>query len=504
MKCQIFFFLALLTVAPQLMAQDLPPCGPTDTTGKLFIIDAATGTSVSTTDYRLRDTVRVVVINENRLVNNYKLSTEAKEISEQLSFFLGAFPFAQAITGSGAGAQTAAPPAAGAASELTARMAPQKAEEVSAGPDCSEELERNRQTAANLEEAAKALREKDIDLRRQIKGLTDQYATVVGEIKPSQTTMSSPSIACPHLRQTIESFLKRVSEVEKELATGEIKKSLRDQERAVAAQEVRLQDFKRGFSGDCISKVLDWIDRYQEQLKVAQGNLEKFSADVAEVEKGRDAIVMQRGTVRDAVAHPNVFYEERPVGPFRLPNDVTVKLEVTPNAKGSTPIAQGPWTLNFGGGPRFAVSAGIAYASLEDQTFKIVTSSEVQPATGTTPATPIKKVALDKDADSRTTPLVLIHTRLPFFERSFVNFHASFGLSAKIQDNSTKAEYLAGLSVSLAEERFFLTVGGYYGGVQKLEGGFSVGSTIPSGVTELPVRTEKHWKPGFAFSYRLR
>jgi hypothetical protein len=214
--------------------------------------------------------------------------------------------------------------------------------------------------------------------------------------------------------------------------------------------------------------------------------------------------VMQRGTVLDAVANTNVFYEEKPVPPFRLPNDVTVKLEVTPTAKGSTSSTQGPWTLNFGGGPRFAISAGIAYSSLEDRTFKIVTSSEVQPAMGTTPATPIKKVALDKDADSRTTPLILIHTRFPIFERSFVNFHASFGISAKIQDSSTKAEYLAGLSVSLAEERFFLTVGGYYGAVQRLEGGFSVGSPIPSGVTELPVRTEKHWKPGVAFTYRLR
>jgi hypothetical protein len=177
---------------------------------------------------------------------------------------------------------------------------------------------------------------------------------------------------------------------------------------------------------------------------------------------------------------------------------VTIKLKRKPTGDKDAKLAEvSTWNLNFGGSARFTLSAGVAYSQLENQTFERVQGVDSSGAV-------INKVGYKRNSEGRTTPLVMLHTRFWSPETVPVDLHASFGLSAKIEDGETNAEYLTGLSFSLAEDRFFLTLGAYYGGVQRLEGGLAVGDKVPDDIATLPTRTEWHWKPGIALTLRIR
>jgi len=523
MRRHLLFFLALLALRTSLVeAQNttLPLCTPLDMTGKIFLIDATTGSSTSKLQYGLKDQVRVIVINENRLVNSYKLTVTPQEVSEVgLTSFLGSFGFTQAILGTAPASDTAKRASAPAVSSALAgppggisslqRNMASGAQKSKGGPDCSKELTPLKLgEAQRIDELASDIKDGDNDLTSLVKGLQDSLSSVASNVAPLQAKMASPSIACTDLRPAIQSFLEAVSDVDKKLATDNVRKALRDHEHDLVEQENLLRHFRRGFSSTCLGTVLDWLGDYQAQLDAAKAHLAKLSASVDDIEKGRDALMKQRAVVQIAMSNTNAFFEERPLVPYNLPTNVTVTLEITANTPASAAaVTKGPWVLNFGGQARFTISAGIAWSGLEDRTFKAVQSTETQTAEGSTEATTVQKVGFDKDSSSRTTPLVLLNTRIGTvwtLKGSAVDLHASFGLSAKVQDSSTTAEYLAGFSLGLAENRFFLTVGGYYGNVTKLEGGFTPGSTLPADVKSPPVHQEKHWKPGFALTYKLK
>lgn len=83
--------------------------------------------------------------------------------------------------------------------------------------------------------------------------------------------------------------------------------------------------------------------------------------------------------------------------------------------------------------------------------------------------------------------------------------HLSLGLTAKPDNEGTDAEFLFGPSVSFIEERLFLTVGGYAGRKQELEGNLVPGQVIPKEFgDELPVSKHYVWKPGFAVTYKIK
>lgn len=507
----LLFLLTTVTSTSSLNGQDLPSCGPPAGANDV-VIDAAAGSFQGKVRFRLRDEATVRVKNMNRLIYTYQLTVDAKAVPEDgLALFLSSLPFSGNIVSppdAKAGAAAASPAqaaqaAAGASGGAGAQTesAPGKRGKTR----CELEDDNFSQLRGTIQKTSSDIENKNRDILTQVGGLTQAYNDKLGKIKIDQNTMKGVGVPCDRLRSRVQEFIALVTDLENNLPVASARDNVKSLKNLIAEQAAHLREYRKNSSPQCFSFVLFWLQTYEEQLTEAQATVDMVSKKIDEIETGRNSLITQREAVRDTLSRPDAFFMEQVVGPFDVPTNVTLKLEEKESAKADAKLATlVTRDLNFGGRARFAVSAGIAYSPLEDQTFKIVQSSMTQTASGSDSATSVKKVGYDKNSSSRTTPLVLIHTRLLSIGNSSVDLHVSFGLSAKIQDNSATAEYLAGFSLSLAEDRFFLTVGGYYGTVQKLGGGFSPGDPVPPDVTELPVTKDKHLKPGFALSYRIK
>ena len=79
----------------------------------------------------------------------------------------------------------------------------------------------------------------------------------------------------------------------------------------------------------------------------------------------------------------------------------------------------------------------------------------------------------------------------------------SLGITAKNDNKGADLEYLVGPSFSFLEDKLFLTLGGYAGRQQKLEGDLFPRAAIPSDLAELPIRKNYKWSFGVALTYKI-
>lgn len=154
------------------------------------------------------------------------------------------------------------------------------------------------------------------------------------------------------------------------------------------------------------------------------------------------------------------------------------------------------------GNRRFEISGGFAYTSLEKIEFQPVLGF-ARDADGnlTNGQTLTKVVGFKEESGNRISPIVMLNTRLTNFRKN--NLFFSFGVTGKKDNQGTDIEYLLGPSFNFLGKNLFLTVGGYAGKQQVLGGDLFLNAKLPDGVTELPVRKEFHWKPGFSLTYRF-
>jgi hypothetical protein len=159
--------------------------------------------------------------------------------------------------------------------------------------------------------------------------------------------------------------------------------------------------------------------------------------------------------------------------------------------------------LIFGGRPFFALAVGVGFSSLDNREFEIVQG--ITSDDSNTNGEPILNnlVGYKENSSYRTLPLVVLHTRLMELQGVNNALHASFGLTSKVDNQGRDVEYLVGLSLSFAGERFFITVGGYSGLIQELEGRFKIGDSVPEGLTSLPIRKDRRWALTITFSFKL-
>jgi hypothetical protein len=149
----------------------------------------------------------------------------------------------------------------------------------------------------------------------------------------------------------------------------------------------------------------------------------------------------------------------------------------------------------------FTVSGGFGFSSVDEREFVFVSS---KPSAGGT--APVNTFGFKNRSSFRTIPLMLIHTRLKEWNDTFA-LHASAGAGVDIKTgqpaNGTDIEFIVGPSLSF-KRSFFVTTGVHVGRVSTLAGGFSIGDTVPSGLSAPPI--EKTWKPGFivAFTYKIK
>lgn len=158
--------------------------------------------------------------------------------------------------------------------------------------------------------------------------------------------------------------------------------------------------------------------------------------------------------------------------------------------------------LNFGGGPRFALSAGLVYSPFNKRKFGKVLGFERDAAGNTVDETPALTdvVGLKEESESRIGPLLMLSTRLTEFRDN--NVFLSLGITGRRENGNTDIEYLVGPSFNLFDRRLFLTAGGYAGHEDVLNDDVHLGAKVST--DENITRSRLRWRPGFSLTYRIK
>jgi hypothetical protein len=160
------------------------------------------------------------------------------------------------------------------------------------------------------------------------------------------------------------------------------------------------------------------------------------------------------------------------------------------------------------GGQRFITAAGVGFGFLPKPQFVRVSGTPTD-GNGTPTSTAVTNiVGLKSESDVRISPFLFLHTRLfsLFHNPQFLTNEAlflSFGVGAQADNQGARSEYMVGLSHSLADQRFFVTVGTYIGKQQVLKNGLFVGRDVSGLQGDLPIDEVTHFKLGVALSYRF-
>jgi hypothetical protein len=155
-----------------------------------------------------------------------------------------------------------------------------------------------------------------------------------------------------------------------------------------------------------------------------------------------------------------------------------------------------------------SLSGGIGFNSLAERTYQLVTPAGS--TTTTSGTTPPSQIQYDKNSSFQIAPLLLLNVRLCNLQ-DWGALHASFGAGVTIpasgsgttSGTGSQPTYLGGLSVSLRDKLYF-TVGPFFGRTNTLANGYAIGSSLPSGVTTIPLQTKYSAGIGVAVTFKLK
>jgi hypothetical protein len=111
----------------------------------------------------------------------------------------------------------------------------------------------------------------------------------------------------------------------------------------------------------------------------------------------------------------------------------------------------------------------------------------------------VNKFGVTDNSTFHPLPLAMIHARLCEFNET-IALHGSFGMAGNFQSQGaggSSAEFLLGPSLSLFRT-MLLTPGLHIGTKTTIGAGFSVGDTVPSDITTVPL--QKSYTAGFGFA----
>lgn len=450
---------------------------------KDFIIDAATGATSGKTKFGKSERTRLVIVNKNPFLYEYKLTVEAKPVEEPgLAAFLDLLPI-------GKGTFPEAKAADKNAAE-GARGAVRAGDRAPINTPCP--------LLAALLEREKKLHDDEADLKTRKDALIDAFNQVQTMAKPLKEALVQPNAQCPglcsdadKLRSTLTQHLNATKD-----AFDKYSKDVAKFEKDANTFSTYVTDLK-GNAGCALALENARLPQLAEHYDEVAGPLME---SVDKLKKGRENFSEVARGIDKVFATANAFFETRDLGDYDLPTNVAITLERKNITQEKAEFAKYVDTkVNFGGGPRFTLAGGLVASLLENPKYERV-PAVVNGAVANV-------VGIKSNSNSRILPMLMLHGRL-FGDSKWKyvdGIHLSLGLTAKPDEDGTKAEFLFGPSISFLERRMFLTFGGYAGKKQELEGNLTLGSTIPKDFgDELPVSEHYVWKPGFAITYKIK
>lgn len=466
---------------------------PTATPGpNTIIIDARTGSVTSEkTQFKKGERITVVVDNKNPYLYTYEYSTTLKDFPESaIATFL---PLLGGLPG-----ELAAPPAAAAAP----KAAPDPDRATGGGsPECPEAdklVGVINTSVAEVVRLAGVISDDLKKLKSEAETLKNKYERGMVELK--DVNASRPQLWCAS-NEFLSSTQGGVSQATLKKVKEETQKLKDTAEFISATVKAISQRFPDCADSAKLLEVSIFADGLTKKAGEYTDSAEKITKVANDVEAGRKKVAA-------VLKNPNAFFEQHTEGGFSTTKGILIT--VTPKPIEESTPARKPITAEFklGDAPFFSLSGGMVFSGLRKVQYERVQGFERDRqgnevlVDGKPNFTTV--VGLQEGSRTRITPMLFLNGRLPGTARGRLDgVHLSLGITAKNDNKGTDVEYLVGPSFSFLEDSLFLTVGGYAGRQQRLEGNLFEGVAVPEGVDELPIRKDYRWNFGFGISYRL-
>ena len=469
---------------------DCEPRTPRPDETKDFIIDARDGTTVGKRRFKLHENARIIIINKNPFLYDYRVTFKNTPIAETaIAGFFGSWPlfvdtFKKSDKKSEADVVQPSQPS----------QCPQLRQQFPANLDAIDNLHVQLvQDAVFLEARFNPLKEDYQRVAERVEG----YKTIVYDQNSSCRTVCD---AATSMRSTIQSYnpdLETVTDVIKRFSA----------EVVLLQQWVeQLQQLARGNPQVDPATHPACAQELQDLSALAAGyvvDAQKLQTGIQKIIDGNKKFDEVVKIINEVFSHPDafhkVYFSDSVRKEFDLPNDLEITVErkeVKADDKKFVKLVD-PVTINFGGGARFAIAGGVVVSPFETITFKRV------PALVNGQQTTI--VGREESSNSRILPILMLHGRLWEGTGTVSGVHFSLGVTAKPTDKETNVEFLLGPSVSFIEQRLFFTFGGYAGRRKQLEGNLVPGQELPKEFTDdIPTSNHLVWKPGFALTYKFK
>ncbi len=446
---------------------------------KDFIISARTGETSGKKKFGLHDNARIIVIEKNPFLYEYRVTLKDKPIVESaIAEFFGNWPlFADTLKPKDDKTGAAALPSCPQLDEPFNTLASLEKQLADADSSTDPNSLRNRYLAEKKSYDSVA---KQADNAK--KSLYDQNASC-----------STVCATATGIRSTLEQYQPDLDQLSDDI---NLFKSRADTfQRGLLDLDNQIRHSNPPLPNNCLA-VIDGLrplaDGYMKTAEDLEAGLQKITSG----QKAFNTIVK---SINNVFASPTSFYQVYTRGEYSLPTDVEITVERKDLTKDDATFAKlvDAETINFGGGPRFAISGGVVYSPLETINFKRVPALiNGQPAT---------VVGRDESSNTRILPMLMLNARLFDGKGPINGVHMSLGVTAKPDDKGTNVEFLIGPSISFVEERLFLTFGGYAGRQKQLEGNLIPGQVLPKEFTDdIPTSNHLVWKPGIALTYKFK
>jgi len=359
----------------------------------------------------------------------------------------------------------------------------------------------------DLIELKKDAEGQEVELVKNSNKLLKEHKPVAAAYTSGTEALSDPQASCNVLYCTSRNLRTQLEGRVSDASVKDVQDASDDMKSAAKALKRRAESLRNKFP-DCDSTSLG------DFSLIADGLLSKAAEVDAALEKVRgdnkkfDAAVE---TIKKALDTPNSFSEVYDIPQDRATDVVNVTLSAK-SLKGfggevgdkSDDIAK--VKVQFGDAPYFALSGGIAVSTLEKTEFQRVQGFATNRQGEVTGTELTSIIGVKEDSSTRITPILMLHGRLyrPASESfGFSGLHWSLGITAKNDNKGTDIEYLVGPSASFLNDQLFLTVGGYAGKKQTLDGNLFPGAEVPKDLADIPIHKNYHWRLGFALTYKL-